>query len=166
MIQEQPGITVETPRTDHVLDVAGWVLLLVLIGLTVYSYSVLPETIPTHYNARGEPDDYGHKEALFVLPGIAVALFIGFIFLIRSSHNVRKMHHASDPDKALRQYMLATRMMRVVKLTVAAQFILVTLGTYLVAQGMYDSLSRGFILGIVGMIFVPVVYYAWRALRE
>jgi uncharacterized membrane protein len=50
-----------------------------IVGMFIYIFSIypsLPDTIPVHFNALGEPDRYGGKGNLFALPCIATLIFL------------------------------------------------------------------------------------------
>ncbi len=44
-------------------------------------YSRLPETIPTHWNFKGEPDAYGHRSTIWLMPLLSIPLSILFLGL-------------------------------------------------------------------------------------
>jgi uncharacterized membrane protein len=52
----------------------AWILVLLLIAISfvyaLYLYPDLPEKIPTHFNAKGEPDAYGGKNSIYLGPAI------------------------------------------------------------------------------------------------
>ena len=58
----------------------------------VYVYPSLPDTIPTHFNIKGEADAYGGKDSIFLGPGI-MALVGLFVFVLLS--NIKKF----DPKR-------------------------------------------------------------------
>lgn len=65
-----------------------WLTLMLLIFMTIYaiwSFFGLPETIPTHFNARGEADGFGSKATIFATPGIALFTYLIFHFVGKMS---------------------------------------------------------------------------------
>jgi len=50
-------------------------MILLFILIAAYSYSGLPENVPSHFNFQGTPDDYMSKQS-FVLFGIGESLFL------------------------------------------------------------------------------------------
>lgn len=78
-------------RIDHLI-IGGTVLLflasLVYIGV---EYSNLPETIPSHFNAKGEADSYGSKSLLWIVSGVFAVVAFGLYFLAKTTsyHNVQ-----------------------------------------------------------------------------
>jgi len=59
-------------------------------------YNILPATIPTHFNFKGEPDNYGDKSSLIFTSIILSAVSIGTYFLVKNAHKI-------DPKKAAGQ---------------------------------------------------------------
>lgn len=67
---------IETKPTHSLYLQIGMVLLayLFLWVVTLYIYSKLPETIPTHFDMTGKPDTWGDKSSFFTLPLFATIL--------------------------------------------------------------------------------------------
>ena len=66
-----------------ILEALRWPLealcLLALIGtgaLAVGNWSNLPEQVPCHFGITGEPDRYGRRHSVFLLPAVALVMFI------------------------------------------------------------------------------------------
>ena len=80
------------------------VLALLLIAApfayAAYVYPSLPDTIPTHFNIKGEADAYGGKDSIFLGPGIMAIVGL-FVFILIS--NLKSF----DPKryKARRQFL-------------------------------------------------------------
>jgi len=49
-----------------------------------YVYPSLPDTIPTHFNIKGEADAYGGKDSIFLGPGIMAIVGL-FVFILLSN---------------------------------------------------------------------------------
>lgn len=59
-----------------------WCLVLFMFGVTVYTYPLLPETMPTHWNIRGEIDGRMPKAmAAWLMPVMALIMFGLFSWL-------------------------------------------------------------------------------------
>lgn len=50
-------------------------LLLATVCWVALRWDSLPEAIPLHYNGRGQPDDWGNKTMIWLLPGLGLALY-------------------------------------------------------------------------------------------
>ncbi len=68
-------------------------LLLALIILAVpfayaaYIYPTLPQTIPTHFNMKGEADGFGERSTIFLGPGILSGVGLFTFFLLSNIKN-------------------------------------------------------------------------------
>ncbi len=76
----RPKIKVPIEGLDIVLDLISVTLLILLITYAVISYSELPDTIPSHFNAKGEVDGYSEKSMIWSLPAISTVLFGQFLY--------------------------------------------------------------------------------------
>ena len=97
-------------------------LLLVSIpfAYAAYLFPSLPYRIPTHFNASGEVDAWGHKSTIFLLPSImgATSIFV-YLILINSKKLDPKRYEQTD-DGVLKNFALYT----VLFLTVLSMVIL------------------------------------------
>jgi len=70
-------IKIQLTVFDWLIEVLAWILISAIWGITIYSYSKLPDVIPLHYAGSGKPDVFGGKENIFSLPMLAAILFMG-----------------------------------------------------------------------------------------
>jgi uncharacterized membrane protein len=56
------------------------IFIILIVGAIIY-YPKIPNTIPTHWNAAGEADAFGGKNAIFIVPFIFLAVLILFFIL-------------------------------------------------------------------------------------
>ena len=76
------------------LEAVPLLLLGLILYLTFSSYPALPDTIPSHFDARGLPDGWGPKTTLLILPGMSFlvyALITGITVLLAATKNPRGM---------------------------------------------------------------------------
>ena len=88
---------------DKVLEILGWLLLIVLWIIVIAKYSALPEIIPTHYDAAGNTNDTGPKATIFLFPAIATVLFISMTLLSKYPH-IFNFPRPITESNARRQY--------------------------------------------------------------
>lgn len=69
------------------------VLVLIPFAYAIYLYPNLPESIPTHFNFKGEADAWGGRSSIFLAPGILGV--VGFLVYLLLS-NLKKI----DPKRA------------------------------------------------------------------
>ncbi len=164
MEEERPKIKLIPTTADKLMELLGWLILLALWTLTICHYSTLPETIPTHYNAAGEADDFGGKTSIIRLPIIATLLFIGITVLNRYPH-IFNYPTAITQDNALRLYTLATRMLRYLKLVLVLVFGGIEFMTIQHATGKAAGLGGWFLPLTAGLIFIPLIYFVIKSVQ-
>ncbi|MEM0543301.1 DUF1648 domain-containing protein [Flavobacterium sp. j3] len=154
----QPKIKIPLTITDKILEIIGVLLLLFFWVYTIYHYKELPEIIPTHFGAEGKPDGYGNKWTIFSLPAVSAIMYVGITIAIQFPHRFNYLVTITQ-ENAEKQYLLVTRLFRIMKLTVLATFFLLDFQTIQIALGQPDIFGRWFLLLVFAMIFVPLFYF-------
>jgi uncharacterized membrane protein len=160
----RPKIKLELTPTDRFLEIAGWASLIFLWGLSIVFYSMLPEIIPTHFNAEGAVEDNGSKMSIMILPAIATMIFIGLTALNQVPHffNIpAKITH----ENASRQYANATQMIRFLKLITGLICCLIVILIYRAAT-IGPEPWTGMVLPIViAIIILPLIFFTLKSMR-
>jgi immunity protein, SdpI family len=87
----------------RVYYVVAVILVAAALGASLVFYSLLPETVPIHWNLQGEIDGYGHKaQALFIMP----AIMLGMIGLFRMLQWLSPRHFEVDSFRATYLYIM------------------------------------------------------------
>ena len=133
-------------------------------ALTVYMIFKLPQTIPVHYNFSGEPNRYGNKALILVLPIFGTAQFFLFTWLNKSPH-IFNYPVTITEENAEKQYRIATRMNRVVKLSVLILFTGIVLLTYLTTLGFVNGLGPWFVPLPIGVFLMLTIFTVVRSLK-
>jgi uncharacterized membrane protein len=131
---------------DYSLEVISLLGLVAILVLPIIFYSQLPETIPVHFNATGNPDSFGSKATLWILPALAAVIYV---FITIGSRYPDKFNYpvALTPENTQRQYKNSILMLRFVKAIVTVLFF------YVVVMSVLTGLNRA--TGI-GIYFLPV----------
>ena len=142
----RPRIKISLSLPDWILEVISVAFILIGIILLVVWYKNLPDQVVTHFNSKGEPDGFGNKSTLFLLP--AFALFIYILITIVSFFP----HYFNFPVKITEknaevQYRLAIRMLRVIKAMIIIIFTYLNYQTILTTTGKESG---------IGIVFLPV----------
>lgn len=97
-------------------------LLLVSIpfAYAAYLFPSLPYRIPTHFNASGQVDAWGHKSTIFLLPSIMGGTSIFVYFILINSKKLDPKRYEKTDDGILKNFALYT----VLFLTVLSMVIL------------------------------------------
>jgi uncharacterized membrane protein len=77
----RPVLKVPLTTIDFTIEAIAILGIISLCSLAVVSYSSLPDIIPTHFNLKGQADDWGNKASIFILPGIGLLLFTGITII-------------------------------------------------------------------------------------
>jgi uncharacterized membrane protein len=110
-----------------------------------YLYADLPETVPTHWNIRGEIDDWGSKSMLWIIP--FATSFLGYILL--------SLAPKIDPKGQIKQMGA-----KFYQLKFIIVLFLATLGLYILYATQQQSMSSPKIIYILlGMFFTALGNY-------
>ena len=115
-METRPKINVSLSPLDKILESIGKLLFIIIWGLTLFVFFKLPTIIPTHFNASGKPDGFGNKLTILILPIIATLLYFGLTKLNQHPHAFNYINSITE-DNAEKQYTIATRMLRVLKIS-------------------------------------------------
>lgn len=83
----------------------AWVILLVMVALPFayawHLYPYLPDQIPTHFGANGQPDQYGSRESIFIVPAILSVVSVLVFLLMTNIHRIDPKRYQQATDNAL-----------------------------------------------------------------
>jgi uncharacterized membrane protein len=161
-MEGRPKLKIELNKKDEILEITGWISICAIWLLTAINYQNLPDIIPIHYNSVGKADGYGDKWMIFTLPLIATILFIGLSILNRYPHMFNYPVKITA-DNAMKQYSIATRMIRYLKLMISLIFGLISYQTINHANGQEDGLGIWFLPLAIGLVFTPIVYFSIKS---
>ncbi len=130
-----------------------WLSLIVIVAAFVASilfYSQLPDPMPTHWNAAGQPDDYASRfVGAFLLPVIMIGVYLMLLFLPRI-----------DPKRMnIERFSETYTLVRTIIIFFFAYIHGVILYTVISNQ---NKLMTGFITGGVGLLLMLIGNYMPR----
>lgn len=146
------------------LEVVALLGLVFIVLSTALSWSTLPPSIPSHFNAAGQPDAWSSKEMILLLPAIGVILYLVMTVLSRYPHTYNYVWPITEAN-APKQYQLARSLMTVLKTEILVLF------GFINWEMMQVSLKRSNGLGVVFApvffvtIFGTIGWYFWNAYR-
>jgi uncharacterized membrane protein len=82
------------------------IFILVPFAYAYYLYPSLPYRIPTHFNASGEADAWGHKSSIFLLPFIMGVTSLIVYFILSNVKKLDPKRYESVDDKMYKQLAL------------------------------------------------------------
>jgi len=161
----RPLLKLAMGPADLILEILAIVSLLCFIGFMAYHYATLPETVPTHFDASGKPDDYGSKTTLLILPVIALVIY-SILSLIGRIPEKLNYPVKITPANSRRQYTLGIRLIRYLKLAIVLMFFFISYKTVMIALGNSSGLGIWFLPVLIGIILMPIIIYFILALRN
>ena len=159
-MEKLPKIEIAPTQQDKIVEAISIVGLTVLFLLPVLFYNQLPERIPIHFNAAGEPDGYSGREGIWLLPGIGLVLFV-LLTAINRSPETFNYPTKITPENAESKYRNAMQMIRWMKLMVLVMFIYLTWMMVQVGLGKTEGLHTWFVWVFITVITGIVVYFGF-----
>lgn len=158
----RPKIKVPIEGLDLVLDILSVTLLILIIVYAIISYSELPDTIPSHFNANGEVDGYSDKSMIWLLPGLGIILFFGMYTLNRFPHLHNYMVNITE-ENALKNYRLSTRIIRFTNLFIMIIFGIVLYSIVESAKNNNSDMGNWILPFIIGFsLLIPIVIFVYQ----
>ncbi len=162
MEYHRPKITLKPTALDLWLDRIAFAGMVFLWLFTLLNYNNLPGSIPIHYNLSGKVDGYGNKLTMLIGPFIATVITGGLSLLNKYPHIFNYPATVTE-DNAERQYMLATRLLRFIKLSVVCIFLYMNIMIIHNARTNVSSMNWWDLPLILLSIITPVTWYFIKA---
>ncbi|MBT8229330.1 MAG: DUF1648 domain-containing protein, partial [Bacteroidia bacterium] len=127
--------------------------ILFLVILFIYpaiNYSDLPDTIPSHYNFWGVPDDYSSKNTIWILPVIGLLLYVTLTLI---SNKLIKPK-IGDPQY---EYQKAQLFLQRLLFFIMISFFYIVYTTIQIAMGSMEGLPRYFSSIFILLILFMVI---------
>jgi uncharacterized membrane protein len=161
----RPRIKLKPVPGDILLDMLGWALLIIAWIISFYSYSLLPDEIPVHFDLTGNITRYGSKATLFAMPALTTVLLIGLSILNKYPH-IFNYPYPITPENAEKQYRIATSLIRWLKLSVAGLFLFIEAVMINASRSETYALPNWLFLLVMLLFFVPIIVYFVAAKRS
>src|SRR5690606_34233705 len=120
-MSNRPKIKVPLEPIDIVVEVISMTILVLMTIYTIIEYKNLPESIPTHFNAKGVADDFSDKSMIWGLPILGVVMYVGLFIINKFPHIHNYMVNITE-ENALKNYRFSTRIVRGVNLFTVVLF--------------------------------------------
>ncbi len=167
-LKRMSKIKIQLTVFDWLIEVLAWILIAAIWGITIYSYSKLPDVIPLYYAVSGKPDVFGGKENIFSLPMLAAILFMG-LTIVNRYPQIFNFPVKITAENVLNRFKDVTRLIRYLKLVVTAAFTYYIIKTTKYA-GDINAITQGlgvrFLLLAIGILFIPLMYFSIKTFRS
>lgn len=116
-----PKLKVKLTTFDYIVEIIGLIGIICLIVLPIYFFNDLPDKLPKHFNALGQPDSYSNKGMIWFLPMVTLLLYIGLTILNKFPHIFNYPTKVTN-ENAERLYRTGTKMVRLLKIIMVLSF--------------------------------------------
>ena len=164
-MEVRPKIKLILSPLDKTVELTSKIFVVVIWCFTLYTLLKLPTIIPIHFNAKGQVDGYGNKMTLLILPFFATIIYFGLTELNKYPHVFNYVPKITK-DNAERQYIIATRLIRFLKLAILLIFSLIILFTYLTTIGLTNGLGFWFLPLTEGLLLMPTIIAISKSLKK
>lgn len=134
-MEPRPRIKITPSSLDNKLELTSKIFLAIIWAFSLYIFWISPSIIPSHFNASGQADDYGNKLILLILPTLGTLFYFGLSKLNKYPHTFNYMVKITA-DNAEKQYTIATRILRFLKLAILVMFSLILFFLYFTTIGL------------------------------
>lgn len=162
-MKKQPAMKIPKSLFAKFLD---WLTIFVFAAVVIYlitQFSSLPDRVPGHYDGEGNVDRWGSKMELWILPGVAVLLWISMTVLERYPHLFNYLNLREDNIEA--QYRNGQLMINVLKNESVLLFSFLIFQGIRVAAGAAEGLGIFFMPIFLVVIFGSMIIFLIRMLR-
>jgi uncharacterized membrane protein len=163
--KNMPKIRIRRTTFDWVIEIMAFLFLVFQIILPLIYYNHLPERIPVHFNGAGQPDGYGSRSTLWILPATSLFLYL-LLTILEAFPYIYNFPVEITPDNAVTQYTLATRLIRILKTVLLIIFSFISYKTIKTSTGETVGLGKAFLPVFLLLTFGVVVIYIVRSLNN
>lgn len=156
--EQLPPLRPEFTSADRLLEMLAILTLAVLWIMAVFAYRSLPETIPTHFDIKGQIDGHGSRLTLMISPIMVTLLIPAMLWLSRYPHIFNFMVKIT-PENQLAQYRLAARFIRGMAIGVGIIFLLILWMMINSAKSGQTHSMAVIIISILAISFIPLIIY-------
>ena len=143
----------------------GWFGIVLNFIVVALYFNTLPDEIPRHFNAAGEPDAYGTKYTLFLLPTIGLLLYM---FINSLSYKPQIFNYAvkiTEENKDT-QYDIAVNMVLLLNLTISLLFLYINISMIMIGMGKWKNLGNWFMPVLLIVIFGNIGWSIYQSKKN
>ena len=159
-----PKINIELTKSDKLIEIISWITFIFVWATIAMNYSSLPDTIPIHFDASGQPDGYGSKAIIFLLGFILSFIFV-LMTLINKVPHIFNYPVKITAENAHYQYKNATKLIRYIRLSVVFLFTYILIMTVKTAHGEADGLGVWSLAAFLIILLGPIANYLYNSFK-
>lgn len=124
----RPKVNLPDTRIEKIYDGVSTGCVIVMVVLSMWILLSLPETIPIHWNLKGEADGFGSRYWMILVPILSVSFYFGNTKLVKIPHAYNYLKTLT-PDNFKEEYVWARKLLRVAHLLSQLTFLFLVIFT-------------------------------------
>lgn len=158
---QRPHIRPPRTKGEWLAEALAVAAALAIVILPAVFYGRLPATVPTHFGFSGEPDGWGSKNAILLLPGIWLAIYV-LLTVIGRFPWIYNLPVEITEKNALYEYSLARRMLVFMKTEMGVSFAYLEYTMIRAAQVGKMGLGAWYVPVFILVLFGTIIYFIIR----
>lgn len=159
----QPVLSIPRSPLELGLEVVAVAGILWGCWIIVQSWDGLGDRIPVHFGFSGQPDAWGNKAAIWILPAVAVVFDVMWAVMANYPHTFNYPVAITEENAGV-QYHLARLLLGWLKVEMIWLLMWILWQQIQVSLGKEEMVSVGFILGTIIVFLGTVAVYFRKAL--
>jgi len=154
----KPKINPSLTTFDLLVEAVAGICLIYMVVQIIVEYPGLEGKIATHFNASGQPDAWGSKTSMLILPIVTIVLYAGLTIINRSPHLFNYPFEITEHN-AEKQFQLAKSLIIILKAGITGIFAYIQFQTINVSSGQAGGLGAMFLVLVMAITFIPIIIY-------
>ena len=162
---QRPRLELPRTRLEIMLEFAAAAGLLLGFYLLLTKYASLPDTIPVHFNFKGDPDSWGSKATIWIIGAASLILYSSMTLITRAPH-IFNYPFSITAENAERQYRIARTFLTLLKTEIVWFFSVLISDTIRIGMGEAKQLAPAGLFAFLALLAVSVIGFfviAYRA---
>ena len=152
-------------KINAIIDVISAILVVTMIVGTFFIWKAAPDIVPTHFNFKGQVDNYGSKNIVFLLLVIAVICYVGMTVLSKYP-KIYNYCIEITPENKEKQYLMAQTCIKLLNLEVAAIFLYIQLKIGAMMSSGNESFSIAIVPITLIVLAATIGIYVWQSIKN
>ena len=153
----QPKLKIKNTPLDYFITGITLIALLLTFILPALNFDILPNDIPTHFNGKGEPDNYSSKQSIWLLPIISLLMTAGLFWLRNKPHLFNYPTTVNDTN-ATHIYRVSKTMVGFITVFIVISFLYITSQSIAMALDKSQGLGNWFLPVFIGGLLLIIIY--------
>ena len=164
MGRSQPVLKLESTAGAKLLDYLAAAMVVALIFLTAWLYAELPESVPSHFDFKGQPTSYGPRWMIWIIPFLTLFVYVLVQWALQYPHYGNYLVRITE-NNARRQYQNTRWMLRWIRLILIIWLALTMISKLNIINETTWQLHPWILPLFILALFSTMIYFMVRSYR-